>query len=285
MIQIGKINQLLVAHENKSGYYLQSEDKKDEVFMPGSIAPAGIKLGEMREVFVYTDIKGTPLATPEIPMVELGGFAYLKVIEVVEFGAFLDWGIDKDLLSPGNQQQQKMKLGESYLIRVCQEEGTRRLYATNNLSKFIERKNIELTINEKVIALPFEKTQLGYKALVNEKYQGLIYHSDIFSEIVLGERIEAMVKLVRPDGLIDLTLRPTGMKNLKDSGKLIMTELERAGGFLPLHDKSSPEEIKRILKISKQSFKRAIGILYKQRQIVIGSSGIELAGDNKRKGV
>ncbi len=276
MIKIGKTNNLLVVHENQSGFYLQSEDK-DEVFLPGSIAPKSLKIGDRLDVFIFTDIKGTALATPEIPVVELDQFAYLKVVEVVEFGAFLDWGIDKDLLSPGNQQQQRMKAGESYLIRVCQEPVTNRLFATNNLGKFIERKNIDLTPNAKVVLLPYEETPLGYKVLINEKYQGMIYHSEIFSDITLGIRIEGLVKLIRPDGLVDVSLRPSGMKNLKDSGKMILAELVRAGGFLPLHDKSSPDEIKRILKISKQSFKKAIGILYKQRKIIITDVGIELA--------
>ena len=275
MIEIGKIATLQVAYENKSGFYLQSEDGS-EVFLPGSTAPKDIQLGQSLKVFVYTDNTGSRLATTEMPVAEVGDFAYLTVTEVTDFGAFMSWGLKKDLLVPGNQQKFKLQLGEGHLVRICLEEGANRIYGTCKLGPYTETSDITLESKEEVQLLPYEKTPLGYKVLINKKFVGMIYHNEIFTQVTLGQEIKGLVKYIRPDGLIDCSLQAQGMKNLKNGTKAILDALEKYNGSLPLTDKSDPRDIKYILGMSKQAFKKAVGMLYRERKIVLNKASIDL---------
>jgi predicted RNA-binding protein (virulence factor B family) len=275
MIDIGKKTTLLVAKENKSGYYLQSESG-DEVFLPGSVAPKDIEIGQSLPVFIYTDNSGGRLATTEIPLAEVGDFAYLTVTDVTDFGAFLNWGLKKDLLVPGNQQKEKLHLGESHLVKICLEEETNRIFGTCKLGPHTETSDITLEIEEEVDILPYEKTPLGYRILINQNFMGMIYHNEIFTKITLGKKIKGIVKNIRPDGLIDVALQAQGMKNLKNGTKTILEALEKYNGSLPLTDKSDPRDIKYILGMSKQAFKKSVGILYRDRKIVLNQASIDL---------
>jgi predicted RNA-binding protein (virulence factor B family) len=275
MIDIGKKTTLLVAKENKSGYYLQSESG-DEVFLPGSVAPKDIEIGQSLPVFIYTDNSGGRLATTEMPLAQVDDFAYLTVTDVTDFGAFLNWGLKKDLLVPGNQQKERLHLGESHLVRICLEEETNRIYGTCKLGPYTETSDITLEVDEEVDLLPFGKTPLGYKVLINQNYMGMIYHNEIFTKITLGESIKGLVKNIRPDGLIDAALQAQGMKNLKNGTKAILEALEKYNGSIPLTDKSDPRDIKYILGMSKQAFKKSVGILYRDRKIVLNQASIDL---------
>ena len=275
MINIGKIQTLKVDRRINSGHFLVCEEGQD-VFMPDNLGPLHVKLGDELKVFIYTDTKGLPIATTELPYAQVGEMALLRVQDVKEFGAFFDWGIDKDLLVPGNEQKIKVRPYEDHLVMVCIEEGTNRLFGSTKLGKFTDPDDIDLAKNDKVDVIPYQRTPLGHKVLINKKFLGMIYANETFNSVQIGESYPAFVKKVRPDGLIDISLRAMGMANLRDTTHLIIELLEESGGKTFLNDKSSPDEIKSMLGVSKKSFKKAVGILYKEKKIKLTDDGIEL---------
>ena len=280
MIEIGQVNTLIVIRETGSGYYLKSQETNDEVFLPGSMAPSDIRLEQEINVFAYLDPNNQLLATTQIPNAVVGEFAVMEVVEVQEFGAFFDWGIDKDLLVPGNEQKVKVRVNESHLVRICLEEGTDRIYGTTKLGKYIEDASFDIFDGDKVKIVPVKETDLGFKVIINKKFIGLIYHTEIFKRLTIGEQYDGYVKKVRIDGLVDCALQIQGIKNLDTSTIRIMEYLVKCGGSSELHDKSSPEAIKSHLGMSKKTFKSALGMLYKRKRIIINKNGIEL---NKQK--
>ncbi|EQC43093.1 S1 RNA-binding domain-containing protein [Bacteriovorax sp. DB6_IX] len=276
MINIGKIQKLTVDRKINSGHYLVDQDG-DDVLLPDNLGPLNLRIGQEIEVFVYLDTKGLPIATTELPYAQVGEFAVMKVQDVKEFGAFFDWGIDKDLLVPGNEQKVKVRPYEEYLVRVCLEEGTNRVFGTTKFGKYLEnQEETGLSMHDQVSIEPVQRTELGHKVIINKKYLGMIYANETFSPVRMGEKYPAYVKKVRPDGLIDVSLKPLGMSGLRETTTLILELLEESGGKTFLNDKSTPEEIKGMLGVSKKAFKKAVGILYKERKIKLTDDGIEL---------
>lgn len=273
MLQFGKINQLKVLSVSSRGSLLVDEEG-NEVQLPKS--NEDVQIDDILDVFVYIDSNGNPTASLKTPYAQVGDFAYLKAVEVLDFGAFLDLGIEKHLLVPGNQQKTKMEFNEYYLVRICLEENTNKIYGSSKLDRFVEKEDIHLERNQEVTLLPFEYTDRGYRVVIDNLYLGMVYKNEIFSPINLGQSITGFVKEVRPDGLVDVAIRPVGIKNLMSGQEEILNALKEAGGFLPLHDKSDPNEIKRVLGMSKQTFKRTIGMLYRARLISITDDGIKL---------
>lgn len=276
MIEIGKINRLVVAEETSSGYFLTEKDSDEEVFMPPAMAPAIVKINQELDVFVYMDNSGSLLATSEIPDGQVGEYALLKVAEITDFGAFMDWGISKDLLVPGNEQKTKIRQYDQCIVRICIEENTNRIFGTTKLGKFIQNAEFEIKSGEQVKITVCQKTPLGYKVIINKLYIGMIYHNEIFTNVHTGQTYDGIVKKLRNDGLVDAALQAQGVDNLIDAKDKILNLLSSNNGRSPLNDKSSPVEIKKALGISKQSFKRAIGMLYKERKIIISKDGIKL---------
>lgn len=276
MIEIGKINNLYVDYENESGYYLKEPNGYDEVFLPPSMANGHLKKDQMVEVFVYHDNKEGLIATQSIPHATVGEYALLEAINVQDFGAFFDWGIQKDLLVPGNQQKHDVKEGLDYLVRVDIEEGSNRVYGTTKLGKFIEASKFDIKEGDKVKLIIAEETELGYRVIINKKFIGMIYFSEIFSPVKIGHEVDSYVKKLREDGLVDAALQIQGIKNLDYSKPKIMQYLRANDGICHLHDKSDPEEIRKIFGMSKKTFKSAIGMLYKDKKIIIKNDGIEL---------
>lgn len=276
MIEIGKVNKLVFFNENTSGYYLRDSDSEAEVFMPPAMAPVKMEPGKSYDVFVYLDTTGSMIATAQIPFACVGEFAVLEAIDVQDFGAFFDWGIEKDLLVPGNEQKIKVRRYETYVVRICLEEGTNRIYGTTKLGQYIESSEFDIVPGDTVSIIVAQETDLGYRVVVNKKFIGMIYHSEVFTKIRIGSQREAVVKKLRDDGLVDLSLQSLGINNLLDSKGKILEMLEKRGGKSPLNDKSSPDAIKRALGMSKKSFKSAIGMLYKDKKIIISKEGIEL---------
>ncbi|MCF8059736.1 MAG: hypothetical protein K9K67_10590 [Bacteriovoracaceae bacterium] len=282
MIEIGKVNKLVVSEEASGGFYLRlspeeaevSEDRR-EVFMPNSFSPLRLKAGEEIDVFVYLDTQSKLIATSEIPFAQVGEYAYMRAIDVEEFGAFFDWGIDKDLLVPGNEQKVRVKNLEYYLVRVCLEEGTDRVYGTTKLGKYIESSEFDFDERDVVKVVPVQKTDLGHKVIINKCFIGLIYDNETFKDITIGNVYDGIVKKIRVDGLVDISLQPLGVQNLEDSKDKIILFLEKAGGQSSLNDKSSPEEIQKSLGMSKKTFKSAIGMLFKEKKIEILKSASE----------
>ena len=275
MIKIGKIQTFIISKENNSGYQLSNEEN-DSIFLPISVAPSDIKIGSKLEVFIYSDNQGNPIATSEIPYTEVETFAYLNAKAETDFGYFFDWGISKDLLMPGNQRKEEITIGSSYLVRICLEPGTNRIFATQKFGNFLETKNIELYEKQKVEILPFQKTPLGFKVIIEDKYSGIIYHNEIFTEVVLGKKTIGYVKKIRPDKLVDISLNPIGMKAVRENTDFILDALKESNGFLPISTYSSPEEIYQMFGISKLAFKKAFTALFKAGRVEKTKDGVKL---------
>lgn len=277
MLQLGKVNKMVVNAKGREGYSLGHPETDEVAFLPQAIAPRELKIRDELKVFVYKDANShRVLASPNLPKAEVGEFAWLRVVEAPEFGAFLDWGTDKDLLVPGNEQKIKLHVGDYALVRVCLEEGTDRVFGTTKFGKYLQSMDIELQEKDKVTIVPVEESDLGFRCILNRKYIGMIYQNEIFEHVEIGRPYRAFVKNVRPDGLIDVALQRQGVGNLFDSKDRILAIIKSRGGEIGLNDKSSPEDIYDMFGVSKKTFKAAVGMLYKERKILIKKDGIEL---------
>lgn len=275
MITIGKTTTLKAIQETEAGYYLEDEEGT-KVLLPLSIAEKKYRNGEEIKVFIYADADGRLIASPRIPYAEVNQFVYLRVTDVQEFGAFLDWGLEKDLFVPYSQQKQKMQVDEFYVVYIFVDAETNRLAASSRLDNYISTAVKELEVAQEVDVLVYEESDLGFSAIINNKFKGLIYHNDIFKEVAIGDEMKGYVKNIREDQLIDLSFQKSGFKNVLDSTDMVLDYLTKNKGFIDLHDKSTPEEISIRLSMSKATFKKAIGILYRQRKVLIKPDGVYL---------
>jgi predicted RNA-binding protein (virulence factor B family) len=276
MIEIGQISRVKVNEKVAGGYKLQDIESPNQVFMPFRLCSDSLEENTELNVFVYVDANGDTVATQQLPYAVVGEYCVLDVKEVQDFGAFFHWGINKDLLVPGNEQKIEIREGEEHLVRICLEEGTNRVYGSTKLGKFIENTDFDIFEKDEVIFVPVRQTDLGFRVIINKKYIGMVYHSEIFTDVLIGETYKGYVKKIRTDGLVDVALQVQGIKNLDNATYKIMEMLIKRGGSSTLNDKSSPEEIRRVLGMSKKSFKNAIGMLYKKRKIIISPEGIKL---------
>ena len=236
--------------------------------------PLVYEFGDPIEVFIYKDSEDRIVATTLIPKVEVYQYAYLQVNEVNRVGAFMDWGLDKDLLVPFKEQKVKMNIGEKHVVFLYIDEKTERLAGSSKLSKYYFSAMPSFHINEEVGVLVVADTKLGYEVVVNNGYRGLIYHNEIFQDIHIGDTLVGYVKKVRGNNEIDISLQKNGFENVLSLHDIILKKLEENKGFLPLSDESTPEEILKKLHMSKKTFKKTIGMLYKQRLIKIAPEGI-----------
>jgi len=277
-MQLGKRNILKVSTITDSGYLLEDSDSKD-ILLPLTESVDKLNIGDSLEVFVFRDNKNLLTATTRTATVAFEQFAYLKVKDINKVGAFMDWGIPKDLLVPYAEQTEKMVVGNRYLIFMLLDEETNRLIGSCKENEFIlfDTDRIKLEIGDEVDLLLFNKTELGINAIVNNMYKGLIFNSDIHKDIKPGDQCKGYVKKVRDDGHIDLLLEPLGYKKSIDPTiQTILTALSKNDGCLYLTDKSTPEAIKEQLGLSKKAFKRGLGNLYRQKKITILDDCIRL---------
>ncbi|MFY0686045.1 MAG: GntR family transcriptional regulator [Cyclobacteriaceae bacterium] len=274
MISLGIHLDLKVVRLTSPGAFL-TDDQGNEVLLPNKFIPADLKVDDLINVFTYTDSEDRPIATTQKPFIELNQFGYLRVRDVAKFGAFMDWGLDKDLLVPLKQQLNRMDIGRYYLVYMYLDELTNRLVASAKVNNFY-KDQIDLEEGQVVDVLIADKHELGLSVVINNAYRGLIYDNDIFHDVISGERRKAFVKHIRSDGKIDVTLRKSGLGGLEEGAVKILSELELCDGFISLNDKSSPDDIQATFQMSKKNFKRACGILYKQRKIKIEEKGIKL---------
>lgn len=274
MIEVGRFNKLRVIKEVAFGVYLQGGDWGN-ILLPNKVVPFGTQLNDILEVFIYFDSEDNIIATTLHPYAELGSCAFLKVIDVNSIGAFLDWGLDKDLLVPKPEQHRPLEKNKSYIVYVKQDRQGR-IVASSKLDRFLSKSPARFKQGEEVDLLIAEETDLGNKVIINDSHWGLIYYSDIFQQLFYGDKIRGYIKAVREDGKIDVVLRKMGQDNIGGLSERILAELHRTGGFLPLHDKSLPHEIMQVFSESKKSFKNAIGQLYKQGKITLEAGGIRL---------
>lgn len=276
MMKLGEYNILKAFRQTDNGVYLQDEKMK-EVLLPNKFVPEGLEMGTEMKVFLFNDGEDRLTATTREPKILVNQFAWLEVVDVNDYGAFLDWGLEKHLMAPFSQQKTRMRKGESYLICMYIDQVTDRLVASSKIIKFFTDKEITLTEGEEVDLLIGEETDLGYNVIINQTHPGLIYRNEVFRHIMPGDQTKGYVKLLREDGKIDISLQQAGYKAIPTHAETIMAQLKENNGFLPLTDKSDPEEISIRLQMSKKVFKKAIGGLYRARMIRIEADGIYVA--------
>ncbi|KAA8483112.1 hypothetical protein BDE36_3771 [Arcticibacter tournemirensis] len=275
MIEIGKYNDLEITAKTQDGYILSDGDR--DILLPLNHAPKDVSIGDSLFVFVFLNKEGRLVATTQKPYACVGDFAYLKVIDENRDGAFMDLGIDKDVFVPNREQKRKMTKGESYVVYIYLDESTNRMLASSRLSAFVEEEDIELEEKEEVSLLITEATDLGYNAIINNKYIGLLYQNELFSYIHPGDVRKGWVKRFRVDGKIDLSLQPLGYEHILDLKGTLFEEIKNSNGVIPLGDKSSPDDIYKRFQISKGAFKKAIGALYKERKVVVSDYEVRLS--------
>ncbi len=276
MIHLGEYNSLKIVRQTDNGVYLTDEEGSGEVLLPNKFVPETWDVGDELHVFIFKDSEDRITATTDKPLIKLNEFACLKVRDVNEYGAFLNWGLDKDLLVPFKEQPGKMIPGNWYIVYLYLDEQSERLAASARYQKFFQKQFIRLKAGEEVDLLIDDQTELGYNVIINNRYRGLIYQNEIFEKLRRGDRRKGYVKLVRDDGKIDVSLEITGYAKVEPNGQKILARLKANQGYLRLTDKSEPSDIAGFLEMSKKTFKKAIGTLYKQRLIRLEEDGIYL---------
>jgi uncharacterized protein len=276
MAMLGKRNILSVIREAPPGLYLDGGDL-GEILLPGRYIPADLRPKDRLEAFVYRDSEDRLVATTETPLAMVGEFAYLKVVSVNRnIGAFLDWGLAKDLLLPFREQESPLRAGDGVIVHVCLDEKTNRILATMRLSRYLSRDTPAYRDGEAVNLLVTARTPLGYNAIVENAHRGLLYNDNLAAPLAIGQKVRAFVKTVRPDRRIDLRLDASGYKRVAALTDQIVQALEQNGGRLAFDDDSSPEQIRQKFGVSKKAFKQALGKLYKRRRISFLKPGIQL---------
>lgn len=247
-----------------------------EILMPKKYTRKEQHAGDEVEVFVYLDSSERPVATTETPIAEVGQFAYLKVAWTNRYGAFMNWGLTKDLFVPFREQRHHFMKDKSYIVYIYIDDRTGRIVGTSKIDRNLNEQVSGLTKGDEVELLVWKKTELGYKVIVNDRFEGLVYCDQVFEPINIGDRRAGYVSQIRPDGKLDISLQREGRPLIEDFTTKLLSALKEAGGFLPYSDNSTPEEIKNRFHVSKKTFKRALGALYKQRLVTLAGDGIIL---------
>lgn len=273
MIEIGQTSKLTVVEMSQFGAFLDG-DNLGNILLPNRYVTEGLKPADEVEVFIYLDSEDRLVATTEQPFVKVNQFAFLKAVAETPVGAFLDWGLPKNLLVPFREQKMKMKEGQSYLVFVYLDDATKRIVASSKIEKFTGNVSPDYQPGDKVDLIIATKTDLGYKAIINHKHMGMLYSNEIFSPIQMGQQTPGYIKQVREDEKIDLSLQPPGYEAIDGVAHKILATIRLNNGFLPLTDSSSPQAISAALGISKKVFKKAVGALYRQRLITIEVDGL-----------
>ncbi|USD51362.1 GntR family transcriptional regulator [Vibrio sp. SCSIO 43153] len=277
MIKIGQINSLEVIKTADFGVFLDGEDY-GSVLLPNKHVPEGTELGDHLDVFLYFDSESQLAATIDKPIAQVGEWGLMKIEGINKTGAFVNWGIkEKDLLIPFSEQRARFTAGQNILVYVYTDKASGRIVGTTKFNKWLDKTPANYEVNEEVNLIIAERSQLGYKAIVNGEHWGMIFPSDVFGKLFIGKKLKGYVKQIREDGKIDLALQKVGVAKMDDLSSKIMEQLEKKGGFLPLNDKSSPEAIFESFRTSKGTYKKTIGGLYKDGKIVIEKDGIRLA--------
>ena len=267
MIEIGKIQELEIGRRVDFGCYLT--DGNDEVLIPAKYVPENIDVGDKLNVFVYTDHQSRPIAVTIMPIGQLGDIVGLEVKAVTDFGAFLDNGLEKDLFVPNKEQAAPMKAGGVYAVKLVMDHKTNRMIGSSKVTAFLRKEVEELEEGDEVRLVVWQKTDLGYKVIINSQYQGLIYNNEIFERVGLGDNRKGFIKKVREDGKVDVSLQKQGYQAVSDMSNVVLRKLHEFGGVLEMGDKSSPDEIKEVFGMSKKNFKKILGGLYKAGEIEI----------------
>ena len=275
-IELGKFNQLEVVKEVDFGVYLDGGEE-GEILLPTRYVSEGCQVGDMLNVFLYLDIDERLIATTLTPLVQVGQFACLEVAWVNQFGAFLNWGLMKDLFVPFSEQKMKMQVGRKYVIHAHLDDESYRIVASAKVERYLSKDIPDYAPGTEVDILIWQKTDLGFKAIIDNKHSGLLYENEIFCTLETGMQMRAFVKQVREDGKVDLILQKPGFEKIDDFSKTLLDYIKEHGGRIHLNDKSPAEDIYDTFGVSKKTFKKGVGDLYKKRLISLQENGITLA--------
>ena len=277
MLQIGQHNTLTILRDTKVGLFLGNGNEVDDVLLPNKYVPKVFEIGEEITVFIYLDHEERPVATTLVPYIFLNEFALLRVNYTNQIGAFMDWGMEKDILVPFKEQARPMEKGKRYLVYLYLDEKTNRLVASSKTNQFLDNENITVANGDEVDLIISHITDIGINVIINQKHKGLVYNDEVYDDrIRTGDKLIGYIKNVREDGKIDVSLQKLGYQNIEPNAENILDELRASKGFLRLNDNSSPDDIKTVLKMSKKTFKKAVGLLYKEKLIEIKEDGIYL---------
>ncbi|MCB0381439.1 MAG: GntR family transcriptional regulator [Flavobacteriales bacterium] len=275
MKEIGHFVELEALKTTPQGIYLIT-DEQNEILLPNKYIPKWLEIGDKIEVFVYTDSEDRPIATTLIPKVKINEIALLKAVDVTDFGAFFDWGVEKHLLVPFSEQFVKVEKDKSYLIYLYKDDVTNRMVGTTKFSKFLRKNPIELKVGDKVNFIVSGQTDIGYTIVVEQKHLGMIYKNEVFKDIRLGDEFVGYVRNIREDLKIDVSMNSTAIDEIEILSNKIYEKLLKEKGIINISDKSNPDEIYNMFQVSKKAFKRAIGVLYSERKIKINPASIVL---------
>ena len=274
-IKLGEYNRLTIVKAVDFGLYLDGGDE-GEILLPSRYVPKDCRIGDELDVFIYLDNEERIVATTQKPLAKVGDFAYLEVSWVNEYGAFLHWGPLKDLFCPFREQKMRMEIGESYIVFVYIDRESYRIAASAKIEHYLQKDTPPYTVGTETDLLIWQKTDLGFKVIIDNRYQGLVYEDQIFKRIHTGDRMKGYISRVREDGKLDVTLQPLGYQQARAFSDTLLQYLKNNGGFCDLGDKSDAEDIKRRFQVSKKTFKKAVGDLYKRCLIVLDEQGISL---------
>jgi len=285
MIQIGKYNTLKILRDTKVGLFLGNPETDPEgvhdILLPNKYVPHQFEIDDELTVFVYLDHEERPVATLLEPYILLNEFALLRVNYINQVGAFMDWGMEKDILVPFKEQARPMEKGKRYLVYLYLDEKTNRLVASSKTNQFLNNDNLTVERGEEVELIVSHITEIGINVIINEKHKGLLYKDEVYDDTIrTGDRLRGYIKHIRPDNKIDVSLEKIGYERIEPNAEKILNELRASRGFLRLNDNSHPEDIKTVLQMSKKTFKKAIGALYKDKLIEIKDDGIYLIKEN-----
>ena len=276
MVSIGKVNHLQIVKEVDFGMYLDGGEDFGEILLPQRYITPACKVDEFVDVFIYLDSEDRIIATTDFPLAMVDDIALLEVVDTSPIGAFVDWGLAKDLLIPFAEQKADLKVGDKVIVKVLLDDMTERIFGSSKLDKYLDQIPPNFENDQEVGLMIYAKTDLGYKVIINNEFWGLLYENEVFKPIQRGDFITGYIKQVRPDEKIDVYLQKAGYANIDRVAKAILEKLKAQSGYMEVTDKSSPDTIKHVFGISKKSFKKAIGSLYKQRILTIEEKGIRL---------
>jgi predicted RNA-binding protein (virulence factor B family) len=274
MIKVGDYNVMKVLREVDFGFYL--DDGAEGILLPKRFVPAGLAVGDEIKVFVYHDSEGRLLATTQQPKGVVGEIVKLKSVTVTNQGAFLDWGLMKDIFVPKSKQLGGMREGAEYLVKIYVDEQTGRVAATEKVEPFLSNETLTVEENESVDLTVYRRTDIGYLVIINNKHTGVLHFNEIYQSIGVGDKMKGFIKKIRPDNTIDVVIGKQGYERVEDEAGKILRLLNENNGYLPYHDKSDPDEIYEFFGMSKKAFKMAVGTLYKQQKISLAKTGIKL---------
>lgn len=275
-IKLGDYNHLKVVKRVDFGVYLDGGGKEGEILLPTRYVPEGCKVGDELDVFIYLDQDERPVATTQIPLAKVGDFACLEVSWVNEYGAFLNWGLMKDLFCPFREQKMRMVKGSKYVVYVTVDEESYRLMASAKVEHYLNKERPFYKHGDEVDLLVWQKTELGFKVIVDNKFSGLVYENQVYRHLTTGDKLKGYIDHVRKDGKIDITIQPTGRRQTEEFSESLLRYLQENNGHCDLGDKSPAELISDRFKVSKKTYKKAIGDLYKRQLITISDNGIDL---------